>query len=361
MLALSVGGWHAARDTVASAVAEPGPTRPATPPIPTAKAASPTEGGPRILERQPCTLPDYDAFIAAEAPRIRDEMKRSGLLDELAREPVTAIYSRADMTALHAANRAGRCLRIVYPSGALRIVGHLMRPAGHGRHPTVLYARGGNAEFGKVDPYALLRLQQLVQRGYVVLATQYRGADGGDGQDEFGGRDVDDLMELARLARTLPFVDGDNLFLHGRSRGAMQAALALRRGIPVRAAVLVSGAYDLQAVLAQRPRMHRVFAARIPDFAEQPERELAKRSALRWPDELRVPVLIFHAHEDWRTPVASAIALARALAQIGHPHELVLFERDDHSITFRHKQMFQREADWLDQHRTPVDDNASPE
>ena len=61
-----------------------------------------------------------------------------------------------------------------------------------------------------------------------------RQSDGSEGRDEMGGADVDDLMDVLPLARSLAYVDTNNLFMYGESRGGMMTYQAVRRGFPVK-------------------------------------------------------------------------------------------------------------------------------
>ena len=46
----------------------------------------------------------------------------------------------------------------------------------------------------------------------MVLASQYRGNDGGEGLEEPGGADVNDVVTLVSLASSLAYADPKNIF-----------------------------------------------------------------------------------------------------------------------------------------------------
>ena len=71
----------------------------------------------------------------------------------------------------------------------------------------------------RLQKKSLKYLSYLSRNGYVVLASQYRGNDGGQGQEEFGGADVNDVLNLMPLARSLSFADAKNTVILGFSRG----------------------------------------------------------------------------------------------------------------------------------------------
>ena len=83
--------------------------------------------------------------------------------------------------------------RIIYASDGLRIAGFLLAPPGPGPFPCLIYNRGGNREFGSIDDRVVVNLLYLIASwDYLDVASQYRGACGSEGRDEFGGADVDD-------------------------------------------------------------------------------------------------------------------------------------------------------------------------
>ena len=107
-------------------------------------------------------------------------------------------------------------LRITYRSGGLRIVGFIYKPKHTtGRKlPAIVFNRGGTADFGAIEPEELVTFYFWAKEGFVVLASNYRGGGGSEGVDEWGGRDVDDVMNLIPLAAR-PRVHRHDEPLHG--------------------------------------------------------------------------------------------------------------------------------------------------
>jgi acetyl esterase/lipase len=165
-------------------------------------------------------------------------------------------YSRDEYTAT-VANPAVECLRIQYSSDGLKVVGFLVRPRANGaaKYPVIVYNRGGFRDIGKIDSWNLIDFYGFASQGFVVLASQYRGNDGGEGRDEVGGADVADVMALMQLARQLPYADAANVFLYGLSRGGMMSFLALKQGFPAKAAAVVGALVDLEAMNHRAPEM----------------------------------------------------------------------------------------------------------
>jgi dipeptidyl aminopeptidase/acylaminoacyl peptidase len=97
------------------------------------------------------------------------------------------------------------------------------------RLPVIIFNRGGFLNLGKIEVFNLIDLERLSNQGSVVLASQYRGSDGGDGHERLGGQDLDDVSNLLETARTLPYVDNGNVFMCGVSRGGMMTFLEMKR------------------------------------------------------------------------------------------------------------------------------------
>lgn len=292
------------------------------------------DGDGTIVARTPCEVPEHAAVVGD--PELRADIVKAGLEAELAARPPETLITADEIAALRAAAGAGRCERIVYLSDGLRVVGYLLRPPAPraGAHPALIWLRGGRKEYGKNGPFALVQAHGFAEAGYVVVLPQYRGVDGGEGADEFGGRDVDDVHALVPLLRGLDEVADEQLFLHGGSRGAMQGLIAIREGLPVKAASFRGGMFDMAAALAARPELEQGWRELIPDWATERDAIIARRSALRWAGELRTPVLLLHGRQDWRIQLRDAEAFAAALAAAGVEHRLVVFEREEHQLLF---------------------------
>ena len=262
-----------------------------------------------IVRDEPLTMPSY----AAADSLLQREIRRDG---------TPATYDRARTDRLVAWRR------VTYRSDGLDVVAFVARPAGE-RLPTIVFCRGSYVQNGQAA--ALLeRFHRLARAGFLVVAPQYRGSEGGQGTDEMGGADVGDVLEALRLTSALGG-DSARVFLYGESRGGMMAFQALRDGAPVRAAATVGAFTDLDSLFANDPRSA-AFAPRIwPDWKSRAAAIAERRSAVRWPQDLRRPVLILHGREDSLSPRHS-LALAAALDRLGMPYELHVVDGARHTL-----------------------------
>lgn len=241
-------------------------------------------------------------------------------------------YPRAEYTAA-ITNSAVECLRIQYMSDGLKVVGFLVKPRTVGAsHPVIVYNRGGFRDMGRIDTWNLLDFYGFASKGFVVLASQYRGNDGGEGRDEVGGADVADVMALAELMRQLPYADPANVFLYGLSRGGMESFLALKKGFPAKAAAVVGAVFDIEAFGKRSPQMFNSATRSIPEYARDGAAVLRDRSAMNWPEQINVPLLIIHGADDEEVPATEAMAFATKLAQLKKRYQLMVYANDIHEV-----------------------------
>jgi dipeptidyl aminopeptidase/acylaminoacyl peptidase len=100
-------------------------------------------------------------------------------------------------------NHRVECTRIMYVSDGLKVAGLMWRPRDQGmkKLPLLIYNRGGNRDFGRVPQWQAF--PRFAADGFVVLASQYRGVDGGEGVGQFGGADINDVRNLLGVAELL--------------------------------------------------------------------------------------------------------------------------------------------------------------
>jgi dipeptidyl aminopeptidase/acylaminoacyl peptidase len=234
------------------------------------------------------------------------------------------------------------CRFVTYENDGLTIYGWMVLPKGDKAHrlPVLIYNRGGNGSFGAIDFATVMQtLFPYAQEGFLVLASQYRGASETFpkrfGTDQFGGADVRDVTRLVELVAQIPRADPNNIFMLGASRGAMMSFMTARRTNRIKAMAVIGGVSDLKADLRNRPEMEQVYVALIPGYVANKDKVLAERSVLGWAQEMpaTMPLLILHGEDDDRVDLSNAIRLHRRLDQLGRPNKLVVYPGDDHMLS----------------------------
>ena len=241
--------------------------------------------------------------------------------------------------------------RIIYESAGLKITGIMALPKSitAGNHPVLIFNRGGNGEYGKLTVSNVLRhMLPFARKGYLVFASNYRGNDGGEGRDEFGGGDVDDVAALLAIAKTHAGYDGKNAYMLGHSRGGMMTTMSIRGHAPVNAAISIAGVSDLRQSGIERPEMTtHVYHQRFPDT----ETEYEKRSALHWPGEIAAPLLLLHGDADEAVHVGHSQRLAAALAAHHKPHALHIYPGGNHALFRLWDDVLSRCFAWMEEYK----------
>ncbi|TYA55276.1 alpha/beta hydrolase family protein [Formosa maritima] len=240
---------------------------------------------------------------------------------------------------------------ITYLSDGLKVNGFLVMPKKTGNYPCVIYNRGGNRDFGSLKiAHAAIRLGEIAKEGYVVIASQYRGNQGGEGQEEFGGKDVNDITILPEVLKEVERADTDKIGMYGWSRGGMMTYIALTKMTNIKAAVVGGAVSDNYSTIMDRPDMEtEVLAELIPNYQENKDEELNKRSAIKWADKFskNVPILMLHGNADWRVKPQQSLLLALEFEKYRIPYRLIIFEGGDHGINEHKQEVKEQVINWF--------------
>ncbi len=208
-------------------------------------------------------------------------------------------------------------------------------------YPCIIFNRGGNKEYGANQASDIAYLSE--SSGKIVFASQYRGVSGGTGKDEFGGADLEDVLQLVDLCEAFSFVDMDQLYMMGISRGGMMTYMAVREDARIKKAVVVSGVSDAFMSYDDRDDMKEVFQELVGGTPEELPQEYEKRSATYWAGEIKCPVLIIHSRLDEKVSYAEAEKMAQCLEDAGKEYQLVTYEDDIHGL---HPEDFELIMEW---------------
>ena len=324
--------------------------------LPTSALAALADGS--LVERHPCPSerPTYDQWVAAQVKGEMEEVAAAARLG-IDAPPTTHLAEILPTRAEYEADLAApaRCETLFYGSDGLKVAAYLWTPRGltdGAKLPVIVMLRGGNRDFAKFNANSQRRMHAFTSAGFLVLGVQYRGVDGGEGKEEFGGADVHDVLNAIRLARGLPNADPRNIFLWGGSRGGMMLYLALRDGAQVNAAVALNALADLPHEAARRPDIvSNVWAQLIPGFADHAEQALRERSASSFIDRVETPpILILQGSADWRVDPDESLQIARKLQARHRPYALHVFENDVHGLPWNWRERDRLTIDWFVRH-----------
>ena len=242
--------------------------------------------------------------------------------------------------------------KITYLSDGLKISGYITQPKDNTKkYPCIIYCRGGNRDFGSLTSFEQFYLQRMAAWGYVVIASQYRGGPDSEGKDEFGGADVNDVLNLLPALTQIPNADTSRIGIHGWSRGGMMTYLIMKKTNRFKAAVVGAGAADLYSGIKLREGFEAaVYAQCIPDYYKNKDTELQKRSAVYWADSLSkiTPLLLMQGSSDWRVSPEENLELVNKLYKAKQPLKFILYAGGDHGLREYTKETDAEMKQWFD-------------
>jgi len=191
--------------------------------------------------------------------------------------------------------------------GDLDIPAYLFQPLqkrGAKGHAAMVWVHGGVHGNWGVTMFPFVK--EAVDRGYVVIAPEYRGSIGyGEAFHraiDYGGYEVDDVISAVDYLKTLPHVDADRLGIMGWSHGGYITLLSIFRDQhPFKAGAAIVPVTNLLYRLSRKgPSYQWEFATqeRIQGLPfEKPELYM-QRSPLYHVDKLKVPALVHVSTND---------------------------------------------------------------
>lgn len=227
--------------------------------------------------------------------------------------------------------------RINYKSDGLNIEGFIAKPAQintNTKLPAIIFCRGGNKDFGTITENSYKYFNFLASQGYVVLASQLRGNKFSEGIDEFGGKDVNDILKLISIAKELNFVEAKNIHILGYSRGGMNAYQVSKLTDNINSIAVVGAPTNLFKGAKFRNEMyHKVMKPLIGDSIQFRE-EYIKRSSVFWHDKINEPILILHGSNDSRVVVDEAQQIIDSLIVSNkQDFKFEIFEGGNHGLS----------------------------
>ncbi|MBD3637459.1 MAG: prolyl oligopeptidase family serine peptidase [Crocinitomicaceae bacterium] len=243
---------------------------------------------------------------------------------------------------------------MVYDSDGLMVTGFMVRPKEKGEYPCIIFNRGGNRDFGQLlVGTALTYMGKIASWGYIVAASNYRGNSNSEGSEQFGGSDVNDVLNLIPALGQLEGADTSRIGMLGISRGGMMGYMALKEQCNIKALVVIGGLSNLFTMKEDRPEMEdHVYAEVIPNYNDSTKQLLESRSAAFWADKMckDTKILILHGEKDKSVSVEQAREMHKKLATIGHDHIYIEFAKDNHGILKHEEDVSKWLFTWFDKY-----------
>jgi dipeptidyl aminopeptidase/acylaminoacyl peptidase len=245
--------------------------------------------------------------------------------------------------------------KITYNSDGLKVKGYISYPIDNSKkYPCVIWNRGGIENRGVIDSFTARGMfGQIANWGYVVFASQYRGNDGGEGKDEFGGDDVNDVLNLIPLANEIENANKTKWGIEGWSRGGMMTYIALTKTDVFKCAIVSGGIANLRCSSDESPFMRRLYEVTMGKYkGEEFYQKCESRSIVKFADKLSktTPILIIHGTEDERVLPHDSMDLSYKLLELKIPFRLVMLEGGDHFMKKHRKEVDEMRKKWFDKY-----------
>lgn len=255
-----------------------------------------------------------------------------------------AMEEKARTDSIFAARAAGVMdyRKITYRSrvGDMDIPAYVYQPLekrGNKGHAAMIWVHGG--VHGNWTPNYWPFIREAVERGYVVIAPDYRGSTGYGAEHhnaiDYGGYEVDDAMSAYDyIVANLPHVDPERVGMMGWSHGGFITLHSLFRDEhPFAAGAAIVPVTNLIFRLSYKgPRYQRSFATmeRVQGLPFERREEYVARSPFYHVDKLEVPLLVHVATNDMDVNFEEASMLIWALrAQKPELSETKIYEDPD--------------------------------
>lgn len=220
--------------------------------------------------------------------------------------------------------------------------------------PIIIWNRGGNNNNGLLDDFlASGILGEIASWGYIVFASQYRN------NDEFGGKDVNDVLNLLEEAKKFEFSDDEKIGMEGWSRGGMMSYLTLTKSNEIGCCTVVAGLSNLVRNNKYNPGLSNVFGRYFGSKNENEfTRKLIDRSAVYWAEKINsnTKILFIHGTADEKILVDDSIEMYDKLSEINKNtgYEINLFKGGDHFLRRDRKEVSVLRKSWFEKNLKSV-------
>lgn len=241
--------------------------------------------------------------------------------------------------------------KITYISDGLKVKGYIAYPKKINKKiPCIIWNRGGYKNKGAIDAFTARGMfGQIAAWGYYVFTSQYRGNAGGEGKEELGGGDINDILNLIPLADEFENTDKNNWGIEGWSRGGMMTFLALMKNQNFKCAVLSGAITNIKEYADQNPKTKEFYKKLWGE--KEYEKKADDRTIITQAEKLPdIPYLLMHGGKDDTVPAMQSIEFAKKLEELNYTYRLIIFEGGDHFLKTNRKETGQLKKMWFEKY-----------
>ncbi|WP_264535618.1 alpha/beta hydrolase family protein [Flavobacterium sp. N1736] len=236
-----------------------------------------------------------------------------------------------------------------------KVKGFLLLPTEEDKkYPVIIFNRGGNGSYGMVnDQYIIAFLSKIASRGFVIIGSQLRGSEGSEGVDEFGGKDIDDVMALFDIIDSIKIADSTKIAQMGWSRGGITNFQLLKRTKKIRTTINIAGPSNILKI--KRKEMFTVYQNRIRNYALDSIYYSNKVSPIFQIDSIvnkKESFLFLHGDQDEKVALFNSEELYQKTLENKYKSKFIIFENSDHSIFDQFQKLINDIVSWLDEELT---------
>lgn len=224
------------------------------------------------------------------------------------------------------------------PGGSLPVQGFLYRPehTAGSVAPLILIAHGGptSAAYPVFNP----QIQFWCQRGFAVAEVNYRGSTG-FGRDfrmalagRWGELDVEDMERAANHLAYFGLVDGERVFIQGRSSGGYTALMALVASDRFAAGASLYGVTDPLRLRAMTHRFESGYLDWLLGSPDTYSERWQARTPLNHAGRISAPVVFFQGGLDQVVVPEQTRSMVTAIRAAGGQPELHWFDGEGHGF-----------------------------
>lgn len=217
------------------------------------------------------------------------------------------------------------------------------------KYPVLIFNRGGNGHYGMVtEPYIVRFLSKIAAQGYIVIGSQLRGSEGSEGEDEWGAKDIGDVLYLFEIIDELKNVDTSRIAQMGWSRGRVTNFHLLKKTNRIKATITIAGPADLLST--NRKDMFKVYRNRIKNYAKDSITATNCVSPIYQLDSIKnkkAPLLFLHGDKDSSVPITNSELLNEKAKQIGLQSTVITYPEGDHGLMKQIDSVINDVIEWL--------------
>lgn len=242
--------------------------------------------------------------------------------------------------------------KIVYQSDVYKVRGYFAIPQNiEAKIPVIIWNRGGALNRGYIDEFSARGMFGLMASwGYAVFASMYRGSFENEGKEEFGGADVNDVLNLIPSAESFDFIDITKWGIEGWSRGGLMTYLTLLKDNRFKCAVLNGAISDLRESLNGQNRIKELFQHIFN--REVTKEELDDRSPILFTKKLpqETKYLLLHGGADETISPIQTLNIAKKFSEENKNYKLIIYENGDHFLKSYRKEVDDERRKWYDKY-----------